>query len=356
MITPIEFLICLGLLFFSAFFSASEVALFSLSRAQLRYLKDHFRSAFKKIRKLLGDPGGVLVTILFCNELVNIILSSIVAKAINRRGFSGHYLDPALVPIWAQQALAGMAITAPLILLFGEITPKGIAARANQIIAPLTVTPLFGLYYALTPVRAILGAIIRTIRAVIGSEEPSSTHSKESQGLKEEELLIMAEEGMKEGEINPREMKLIQNVLSLDDLNVDQIYTPISQVQTLTTQTTFRAALSQVRGTRLSRVPVVSHQNRKQVVGILYIKDLLQLRLSPESDSSTIEVILRKPLIVSGKTRLNILFKRFKQTQTHIALVERSPGDPVGIVTLDDVIDALFEGILGDDAESELMK
>lgn len=351
MVTPIEFVICLGLLSFSAFFAASEVALFSLSRSQLRYLKDNFRAAFKKIRKLLSDPGGVLVTILFCNELTNIILSSIVAKAVNRRGHLGQFIDPSIIPLWAQQALAGTAITAPLILLFGEITPKGIAARANQIIAPLTVTPLYALYYLLTPVRASLNFVIQGTRRLLGGGEASEQPSKETQGLKEEELLIMAEEGMKEGEINPREMKLIQNVLSLDDLTVEQIYTPISQVQTLTSQTSFRAALSQVRGTRITRVPVVSQQNRKQVVGILYIKDLLQLRLTAESDASTIESILRKPLIVSVKTRLNVLFKRFKQTQTHIALVERSPGEPVGTITLDDVIDALFEGILGDDSE-----
>src|SRR4051812_38587687 len=112
--------------------SGSEIALFSLSRFQIRELKEHFRPAYRKIKKLLGDPGGLLITILVTNELVNISLSTLIAEAISeswrddRRGglrsLTGWILPG--VPDWIAQALIGTLITAPIVLFLCEITPK----------------------------------------------------------------------------------------------------------------------------------------------------------------------------------------------------------------------------------------
>lgn len=77
-----ETLLCVFLVGISAYMSASEIALFSLSRFQLRTLKENFRPRYRKIKNLLADPGGLLITILVVNEMVNIALSAIITEAV----------------------------------------------------------------------------------------------------------------------------------------------------------------------------------------------------------------------------------------------------------------------------------
>ena len=82
--TALEFLACVVLAGISAWLSASEIALFSLSRFQLRSLKERFRAPYRKIKRLLADPTGLLITLLVVNEMVNVGISSIIAQAISR--------------------------------------------------------------------------------------------------------------------------------------------------------------------------------------------------------------------------------------------------------------------------------
>src|SRR4051794_25548026 len=116
--------------------SGSEVALFSLSRFQLRSLKERTRSSHRKIKALLSDPGGLLITILIVNETVNIALSALIAKAVAGTRFSWFGLQHA--PQWTIDTMLGILITTPLVLFIGEITPKVFAARANQLVASIT--------------------------------------------------------------------------------------------------------------------------------------------------------------------------------------------------------------------------
>src|SRR5690242_4838953 len=128
--SPLELLLCALLIFCSAYISASETALFSLTRFQLRFLKENFRSVYRKIKKLLSDPGGLLITLLMVNEILNIALSALITKAVSR----GHTSVPSYLgnfPSWAFEVILGLLITAPIILFLCEITPKVIGAKAN---------------------------------------------------------------------------------------------------------------------------------------------------------------------------------------------------------------------------------
>jgi hypothetical protein len=101
--TPLEWVLCIFFIFFSGYLSASETALFSLSRFQIRSLKENFQSTHQKIKKLLLDPSGLLITLLVCNDVVNIALTSLITKKISQNPFSFHtkkaFLQ-ALFPRW----------------------------------------------------------------------------------------------------------------------------------------------------------------------------------------------------------------------------------------------------------------
>ncbi len=104
---------------------------------------------------------------------------------------------------------------------------------------------------------------------------------------------------------------------------------------------------------KYSRIPVVS-TNRRQVVGILYSKDLLRAKLEPKLMDLSVASIMRRPLFVNPAIRLNALFRKFKQQKTHMAVVQGLNGEAIGLVEMSDVLDALFEDLLIDGTEDPL--
>ena len=331
-----ELLICACLIALSGFMAASEIAVFSLSRFQLRTLKERFPASYRLLKKLLSDPGGLLITILVTNELVNISLSTLITHAVNN-----NWPDRD----WRFQILVGLLITSPVVLLLCEVTPKAIAVHANQIVAPMAANPLTLIYNALKPVRIVLARVVSSVSRLIGNTPTPYDENGTQKLLREKEFLIMIEEGHREGAVHENEMELIRNVFDLDDTRVGDVYTPLNQVHSLPSHTTIRAAMAAMKGKHFSRIPITKN-NRKQVVGVLYSKDLLFTKLDGGSDSRTIEHILHEAFVVSVTTRLNVLFRRMKQEKTHLAIVANPIGDTLGVVTMDDVLDALFEEIL----------
>lgn len=331
--TALELLACGALIGCSAFLSASEVALFSLSRFQLRGLKDRFKPALRRIKKLQSDAGGVLLTILVLNEIVNVSLSTLITGIIDR-WFRGESTS------WLIKTLVGVLLTTPVLLILCEVTPKTIGARANTIVAPLVAAPLHFLYGLMKPVRIFARKIIR-----IGAEDQGRSPDDKGPPLREEEFLVMVEEGLREGAIQRSELDLIRNVFAMEETQAHELMTPIARVPTLQEGLSVNQAIEQFRQIRMARIPVLS-KNRKSVVGILYLKDLLRARLNPALGSSPVSELMHKTLFVPRQMPINRLFKRFRQSQTHIAMVEDATGEPIGVITLDQILDDLMEEML----------
>jgi putative hemolysin len=351
-VSSFELLSCFILVFIASFMAASEIGVFSLSRFQLRSLKETFPSGYRKIKQLLGDPGGLLITILVVNEVVNISLTTLITGAVARvRAESVFAGQPFLfIPSWAADTLSGLLVTAPIVLFFGEITPKVIAARANQLVATITVPALMLIYELFAPVRRVLKRLVASVSTFAGGA-PELTHGpnvSEDRILRESDFLLMLEEGHREGAIGESELELIKKVFAFDDTTVGSIITPLSQVQTLPIHTTVKSAIQSMRSQMYSRVPVIG-ADRKEVVGILYAKDLLKAKLQPAVTNTTIDTLMHEPLFVQSSMRLNALFRRFKQQKTHMAIVQGLLGDAIGVVTMSDVLETLLEDLFPDD-------
>lgn len=341
----------------SGFMSATEIALFSLTRFQLRSLKERSTQNHRKIKRLLSDPSGLLITILVLNEIVNISTSSLITQAIDRLTH-GPILG---MPEWIANTFIGTLVTTPIILFIGEITPKVIASRINQVIAPLHATPVTWIYNLFKPIRILLKKTINYFATISGGEQAHFTHGDQdlSQGqlLKESDFLLMVEEGHRSGAIRQTELDLIQNVFELDDTPVCDICTPLSKIRSIPPHTPLKTALFSMRGLNYSRIPILTH-DRKQVLGILYSKDLLRAKLDPTLMDLSVESVMKKPLIVNPHLRLHAVFRKFKQQKTHMAIVQDGNNPPVGIITMNDIFVALFEDLLvlsdpDDDENSE---
>jgi putative hemolysin len=145
-------------------------------------------------------------------------------------------------------------------------------------------------------------------------------------------------------------VELIKNVFEFDDTTISQVSTPIAQVRSLPVKTTIRQALASIRSQRFSRIPITG-KNRWDIIGILYSKDLLRAKLESRQLDESVSELMLEPIFVSPTMKLNALFRRFKQQKTHMAVVQKAPGEALGIITMSDVLDVLFDDLFPDEDE-----
>jgi CBS domain containing-hemolysin-like protein len=316
----------------SAFFSGSETALFSLSRFDLQRLSRSRSPASDSLHALLEQPRRLIVSILCGNELVNI------AAAAN--------LTAILVELVGVEAAAWTAtvVMIPLILLLGEVTPKTIAvtnpvwASTRIVAAPISVWVRL-----ITP----LALVVRTVADRITTLIVGPERAKENI-LHLEELQTLVEEGIEAGEITATERALIDSLISAGATEVREIMTPRSQVAFIDGASSAEEIRSTFIASRRTRVPVF-HGNRDNVVGFLYVEDMLTW-----NDDRELSDMLHPPLCVAPTREVDELLDFLEEREARAALVVSEFGSVDGIVTLSDVTSFLFAGVFEDAATSDM--
>ena len=347
--SAIETALLVCLISLSGFFSSSEVAIFSLSRFQIRQLKESFITAQKKIKTLLADPGGLLITILIANEFINVSMATVIASVISNKWESiNHTLVNTYnismlseLPSWAAQSVFVILFTTPVLLILCEVTPKVIGTKMNHIIAPIFVKPLFFIYKSFRPIRLVLTA---TTRLFFKAKSPADEKSKKNSKLSEKDFLYLVEKGKEEGLVHESEVDLIKNIFDLDDTTVSEVCTPINKTFLIPKEMKIKDANKIIDIKKLSRIPVIG-KNKNNIVGVLHSKDLLYLKLNEKDLEGTVAQHMRTPYFVSESTKLNTLFRRLKKNNTHLAIVETQSKTPIGIITMNDMIDEVFEDL-----------
>ena len=148
------------LLMASAFFAGSETALFSLSRIQREAMAQREDRGSQRLSRMLSHPRRLIVTIIVCNELINIANSSLAATV------TAHVL-PGVREIG--QVVIATAFMLPLILFFGEMTPKSLALRLGERWARVISLPLSALAFLIAPLRILLQSVASAVLTIIGA-------------------------------------------------------------------------------------------------------------------------------------------------------------------------------------------
>lgn len=319
----------------SAFFSGSETALFSLTRYDLQKLARDKHPAAESLQNLLEQPRRLIVSILCGNELVNI------AAAAN--------MTAILVELAGVEAGALLAtlIMIPLILLFGEVTPKTLAVSNPAWVSTRLVARPINLWLRLVrPMANAVRAVADRITTLLIGPERTRENI-----LYIEELRSLIEEGVETGEITATERTLVHSLLSAGATEVREIMTPRPQVMFLDGELEpddLRRMFLQIRH---PRVPVfLGH--RDNIVGFLYVEDFLALTADPltaakaEGASEVLKVPeLHPPLAVPPTKEIDEMLDFFSEHDARAALVVNEFGGVDGIVTLDDVTRFLFNGV-----------
>lgn len=315
------------LFFASAFFSGSETALFSLTKFDLQRINRSRDASADTVHSLLERPRRLIVSILCGNELVNI------AAAANMTGI--------LVELVGIEAAAFTAafVMIPLILVFGEVTPKTLAVTQPIWVSTRIVARPMGVWVrVIAPLAFVVRAIAdRTTTFIVGPE-------REKQNiLHVEELRSLIDEGVESGELSPTERSLVDGLIRAGSTEVREIMTPRTQVAFL--DGALEAEQLRIEGLRLQRARVPVFQgNRDNVIGFLYAEDLLAPDTSADLGGSSTPP-LHPPLAVSPTTQIDQMLGFFDERNARAALVVNEFGATDGIVTLSDVTRYLFSGV-----------
>ena len=305
------------LLCFSAFFSGSETAFFSLSRLKVRQMATSPSSAKRLVARMLSNPHRLLATILLGNMLVNVASSSL-GENISSHFFSG---GTALV-------VAVLAMTL-LILLFGEIMPKIIAVERPEQVAPLVVIPLNLFSTLVSPAR-------RSLRWITDLFVGAVTHRPiPSQVVTEGELRTALDIGYSEGAVHLLERDLIEKVISFGDKKVEQVMTPRMRVVSIEANVPMDKALRFLKRKGYSRVPVFEG-NEDNIIGVLHIKDFLR---QPKGES--LRDYLRSVSVVPETKKIDELFREFQSKRQHFAVAVDEYGVVSGVITMDDLLEEI---------------
>ena len=310
----------------SAFFSGSETALFSLSRLDLQKLRRERHPKSETLHALLDEPRRLIISILCGNELVNI------AATVNMAGI--------LFALYGAERAGWINIIVmfPLLLLFGEVTPKTIAVgNPIRISTGLVATPLALWSRLITPLRRVVRLAAGSITTwIVGGEQAPENI------LRVDEFRAVLEDVAEEGVLDATERVLIDNLLEAGETEIVEIMTPRTRIEFLEIDTPLPEMFEQFKAFQHPRVPVCRGRT-DNFVGFLHAEDVLKLTMDG-ADLNALQPkdVMHAPVVVPPTKNVDEMFDFFQANNARAAIVLNEFGGVEGLITMRDIIKFIF--------------
>ncbi|MDI6809491.1 MAG: hemolysin family protein [Candidatus Eisenbacteria bacterium] len=322
------------LLGFAAFFSGSETAYFSLSRAQLKQFSHENKRASKLVVRLLSDHQRLLATILVGNTLVNVTIASLAALVFGRipKGSIGEI--PGLV--------VEMLIVGLLILVVGEIAPKTFAVSHSRTFALDASYPMEAIVTFGRPVSGVILKLMRMVTRFLKGET--------GELITIEELRTVLELGEKDGAIEKGEKEMIRGVFSMEVKSAKDVMVPRADMVCLDVGTKLSEAIEIVKEVRHSRIPVFEG-TLERIVGVLQARDLIRYLYKDEPET-TVGAVMRECHFVPTAKKIDELLRELQREKVQMAIVVNEYGRTAGLVTIEDLLEEIV-GEIHDEYDEE---
>ena len=314
----------------SALVSGAEVALFSLTKTDIKEGLDNKSVAMEILAKLLERPKKLLATILVANNFINIAIVLLFA-------FIGETLFANITNTLLRFLVEVVSATF-LILLFGEIIPKIYASRNSVKFASFMARPLKFLDVVFSPLSLPMRYVTIQIQNKFGKQRSNLSVDQLSQAL---ELTNHAD-------TSQEEHKILQGIVSFGNTDTKQVMRPRMDLFALNIETPFETMIKEIIDNGYSRIPVYQ-ESIDTIKGVLYVKDLL-----PHLNKKTFNwtSILREPFFVPENKKLDDLMVEFQTKKVHLAVVVDEYGGTSGLVSLEDIIEEIV-GDISDEYDDE---
>ena len=317
-------LVCVVL---SAFFSATDIVYGMVDQDRLKKAADNGNNSAALALKIAKDYEWSISSILFGNNVVNILASSFVTLIGIALGIES----------WIAFAFGA------IVIVFCEFLPKAVAKRFNYSLAlafayPVQVVKyLFIVVYPISKLFVLISKLFKK-------------KSIEEDEIDEEVLTEMVDTIEEKGILEENEAELLRSAIDLNDIQAYEIMTPRVDVYFFNIEDDIEEALKEGEIFRHSRIPVYE-DTTDNIIGILPIKALYRAVLKGEK----IDVLslCYKPLFIPRNHQILDLLKEFKTSKTHIAIVVDEYGGTEGIITMEDVLEEIVGDIFDETDEIE---
>ncbi len=317
--------------FLGALIAGSENAFFSLSPTQLHELDEEQSPKSKTILWLINKHKILIATILIAGNFINVTVVMLSTYLINL------IFDFSQYPVG--RIVFETVVVTFVIVLFGEVLPKLYAAQNAYKVGKLMAFPMLRLSQALKP---FVWMLSRT-SAIIDKRITKKGHT-----VSVDELNYAID--ITSDKDTPKEEKLIlKNIVNFGETDVKQVMKPRIDVAYIENNMKFHDLINRIKQWGYSRFPV-THKGFDNVVGVLFIKDVLPY--IHEGDDFNWESLAKPAKFVPENKKIDDLLKDFQAEKTHMAIVVDEYGGALGIVTMDDIIEEVF-GEMNDEFDVE---
>lgn len=319
----LHFVLAIALLIgVSAFFSSSEIAIFSLESYRLDSLAD--RPGGDALAGLLEDPHRLLVTLLVGNNFVNVAIAALVTALVVERvgGTAG--------------VAASTLVASTVVLLFGEIVPKSYGVANPERVALRMARPVTVVQTVLYPVVAGFETVTDAINRVTGGgsdiERPYVTR---------EEIAAIVDRAAAAGVLEGGEHVLIDRVFRLTTTAVEDVMVPVGEAVAVDAAATVETATAACARGRVTRAAVRDGPDGP-VIGYVDLRDLVGA-----DEAAALRSLSRPALHVTEHREVDEVLAELQASRTELALVYDSEGTLSGVVTVEDVVEELVGKVFG---------
>lgn len=338
-----EVLIILLLVVANGVFAMSEIAVVSARKERLRARADDGDAGARVALELAEEPNRFLSTIQIGITLIGILAGAYGGTTLAAQ-LAEYLAGIPAVARYASQLALGIVVAAItyLSLIVGELVPKRIALLRPERIASALARPMHYISVAATPLVALLGATTDGVLRILGVKRPKEPP------ITEEELASLIEQGTKAGVFEEEEQELVSRVFWLGDQRAASLMTPRQRVVWLDVDASDDEIRETLREHRYSRYPVC-RGSIDRVIGMVDVRDLVA-RVA-EGEAMELRAVMRQPLFVPESVRALRLLELFRESGVHFAVVVDEFGGTDGVITLNNVLEAIGGDLVEPEAE-----
>lgn len=330
----------IGLVFINGFFVAAEFALVTVRRTRIEQLVAEGDRAAKAVQGIIAQLDRYIA-----GTQVGITIASIALGWIGEPAFA-KLLMPAFERFYpgASSSVAAHSISVgisfviitALHVILGELVPKSLALQKTEKTALFVARPMKIVVKAFQPFIWSLNGIGNKLLSYLGLEPAGEHDSVHSVG----ELELLVRQSHEAGELDDMERQMLQRTFRFSETTVSDIMVPRSEMTGLDLSQPAEELLDEAAVANHTRMPVYE-TTIDQITGIVYIHDLFRITRK-KGEATDLRAIVRPPLLVPETLHLDKLITRFREAKMHIAIVIDEYGGTAGLVTLEDLVEAVF--------------
>ena len=351
--TVISIILKLVLLFvlilINAFFAMSEIAIISLNDTKIDKLAEEGHKKAKQLQKLTQNSSNFLSTI-----QIGVTLAGFLTSASAADSFAPIITDAVAhlipkVPVSVIETVALILITIVISyfsLVFGELAPKKIGMQKSEKVAYKVVGFLLVFMKVTKPFVKVLALSTNGIVRLFGIDPMA-----DEENVTEEEILMMVDVGEEKGVIENAQAEMINNIFEFDDIDAGDIMTHRVDMTAVEADESISEVIKVAIADGYSRIPVYD-DDPDNIIGVVYIKDLLTYIGKELPTEKTIREVMREAYFIPETKKCGELFSEMSEKRVQMAIVVDEYGGTAGLLTLEDIVESIV-GNIHDEYDTE---